>query len=281
MPGNVTFADRSLTVHGQRFHLIDWGPAIGPAVLLLHGVTGHARTWDHEAAALGGAGFRAIALDQRGHGDSDPAPDGDYSLTTLTGDIAAVVDALALTRFSVVGLSLGGRVAIVYAALHPERVERLMVVDIGPDIAAAGRTRVGGMMAGSPERFDSVEEAVAQARAANPRYADALLRERVAHGLRRLADGGYTWKYDRAIRDAVRTGRWREDLDVWPLWTSVTCPTTVVRGAESDVLSPEIAKQMIEARPQARLVEVLGAGHTVPGDQPAQFLELLRTFLTA
>ncbi len=280
MPGNVTFADRSLTVHGQRFHLTDWGPAQGPAVLFLHGVTGHARTWDHEAAALAGR-FRIFALDQRGHGDSDPAPDGDYSLTTLAGDIAAVIDALGLTRVSIVGLSLGGRAAIVYAALHPERMERLMVVDIGPDIAAAGRTRVGSLMARSPERFASLEDAVAQGRASNPRYDDALLRERVAHGLRRLPDGGYTWKYDRAIRDGVRTGRWREDLDVWPLWTSVTCPTLIVRGAESDVLSPEIAKQMIEARPQARLVEVPDAGHTVPGDQPAQFLELLRTFLAA
>ena len=280
MPGNVTFADRSLTIHGLRFHLTDWGPATGPALLLLHGVTGHARTWDAEAAALA-ARYRVIALDQRGHGDSDPAPDGDYSLTTLAGDIAAIVDALGLTRVSIVGLSLGGRIAIVYAALHPERVERLVVVDIGPDIAPAGRTRVGTMMARSPERFASVEEAIAQARAANPRYIEALLRERVTHGLRRLPDGGYAWKYDRVIRDAVRTGRWREDLDVWPLWTSVTCPTLVVRGAESDVLSREIAKQMLEARPQTRLVEVPGAGHTVPGEQPAQFLELLRAFLVA
>ncbi|PYN96473.1 MAG: alpha/beta hydrolase [Candidatus Rokuibacteriota bacterium] len=278
MPVNAPFADRSLTVHGQRFHLTEWGPAQGPAVLFLHGVTGHARTWDHEAAALASR-FRIFALDQRGHGDTDPPPDGDYSLSALAGDIAAVIDALGLTRVSIVGLSLGGRAAIVYAALHPERMERLMVVDIGPDIAAAGRTRVGSLLAGSPEHFASMEDAIAQARVSNPRYDDALLGERVRHGLRPLPDGGYTWKYDRAIRDGVRNGRWREDLDVWPLWTSVTCPTLIVRGAESDVLSPEIATQMIEARPQARLVEVPDAGHTVPGDQPAQFLELLRTFL--
>jgi len=278
MPGNVTFADRTLTVHGQRFHLTDWGPADAPTALFLHGVTGHARTWDHEAAALADR-FRVIALDQRGHGDSDPALDGDYTLPTLAGDIAAVVDALGLTGVSLVGLSLGGRVAIVYAARHPERVARLMVVDIGPDIAAAGRTRVGTMMANSPERFASVEDAIAQARASNPRYIDALLRERVAHALRPLPDGGYTWKYDRAIRDAVRNGRWREDLDVWPLWASLACPTFIVRGAESDVLSPEISKQMVDARPGARLVEIAGAGHTVPGDQPARFLQALRTFL--
>jgi len=279
MPGRATFADRSLTLHGQRFHFTDWGPSDGPAVLFLHGVTGHARTWDGEAAALAGH-YRVIALDQRGHGDSDPAFDGDYSLTTLAGDVAAVVDALRLSRVSLVGLSLGGRVAIVYAALHPERMERLMVVDIGPDIAPAGRSRVGSLLAASPERFASLEEAIAHVRANNPRYAERLLRERVLHGLRPLTDGGYTWKFDRAIRDAVRTGRWREDLDVWPMWTSLTCPTTVVRGAESDVLSPEIAKRMQETRPETTLIDVPGAGHTVPGDQPAQFLALLREFLS-
>ena len=278
MPGNPRFADRSLTVRGQRFHLTDWGPPDGPPVLLLHGVTGHARTWDTEAAALAHR-YRVIALDQRGHGDSDPAPDGDYSLAATAGDVAAVVDALGLTRVSIVGLSLGGRVAIVYTALHPERVQRLMVVDIGPEIAPAGRVRVGTMMASSPERFASVEEAFRQARAANPRYVEALLRERVTHALRPLPDGGYTWKYDRAIRDAVREGRWREDLDAWPLWGAITCPIVIVRGAQSDVLSPEIVTKMIEARPRARLVEVAGAGHTVPGDQPALFLEALRAFL--
>src|SRR5437879_7577679 len=151
MPGNVTFADRSLTVHGQRFHLTDWGPAAAPTGLFLHGGTGHARTWDHEAAALAGR-FRIIALDQRGHGDSDPAPDGDYTLTALTGNIAAVVDALGIARVSLVGLSLGGRVAIVYAALHPERVERLIIVDIGPDNAAAGQPRLGTKIARSHGR---------------------------------------------------------------------------------------------------------------------------------
>src|SRR2546428_13114658 len=84
MPGNVTFADRSLTVHGQRFHLTDWGPADAPTVLFLHGVTGHARTWDHEAAALAGR-FRLIALAKRGHGVSDPAHADITHFKTLTG----------------------------------------------------------------------------------------------------------------------------------------------------------------------------------------------------
>jgi len=89
------------------------------------------------------------------------------------------------------------------------------------------------------------------------------------------------WKYDRAIRDAVRSGRWRDPADLWPLWSAIACPTLVVRGADSDVLAPETVKRMLATNPHARLVEVDGAGHTVPGDQPATFRRILAEFLAA
>jgi pimeloyl-ACP methyl ester carboxylesterase len=270
--------DHVLHLHGQRFHYTEWGEPSAPPVLLLHGVTGHARTWDGEARALAER-YRVLALDQRGHGDSDPAPDGDYSTDSLVGDVAAFADALALPPVRLVGLSLGGRVAIAFAARHAAAVERLVVIDIGPELPPAGAGRVGMLMAGSPERFASVEDAVAHARAGNPRYDDALLRHRVVHAVRPLPGGGYTWKYDRAIRDAVRAGRWRDGLDLWPLWKTLACPTVIVRGAESDILTGDIAGRMLASQPRARLVEVVGAGHTVPGDRPAEFLAALREFL--
>ena len=77
----------------------------------------------------------------------------------------------------------------------------------------------------------------------------------------------------------MRTGRWRDPIDLWPAWQSIACPTLLVRGAESDILSVEIAKRMLDMQLRARLVEVPGAGHTVPGEQPAAFLRLLRAFL--
>jgi pimeloyl-ACP methyl ester carboxylesterase len=271
--------DRSLVVHGQRFHFLDWGDPTAPVVVLLHGITGHARSWDDEARLLA-ARYRVLVLDARGHGDSDPAPDGDYTVTTMAADLAAFADALQLPRVAVVGLSMGGRVGFVFAGIHPERVDRLVVVDIGPDIAPGGRARVGMLMAQTPERFDDLEAAVAWARAANPRYTEAMLRHRVAHGTR-PASGGLVWKYDRAIREAVRSGQWRDPVDLWPLWSAIACPTLVVRGAESDVLTAETAKRMLATNPHARLVEVEGAGHTVPGDQPAAFRRLLIEFLGA
>src|SRR2546422_6040543 len=105
---------RIVSLHGQRFHYTDWGEVAAPVVVMLHGITGHARAWDDEARALASR-FRVVALDQRGHGDSDPAPDGDYTVATMAGDLAAFADALELTRFSLVGLSMGGRVAIAFA----------------------------------------------------------------------------------------------------------------------------------------------------------------------
>jgi len=270
--------DRTLELHGQRFHYTEWGPPAAPPVILLHGLTGHARWWDDEARLLADR-FRVLVLDQRGHGDSDPAPDGDYSDAALLGDLEGFVDALRLSRLSLVALSLGGRVAINYAGRHPQRVERLVVVDIGPDIAPAGRARVGTLMAHAPERFENTDEVLAHLRANNPRYDETMLRHRAEHTVKPLPGGGFTWKYDRALRDGIRQGRIRVPADLWPQWAAIHCPTLLVRGSESDILTDEIAKLMLERLPHARLAVVPNAGHTVPGDQPDVFQALLREFL--
>ncbi len=274
-----THRDRVVRARGLDFHLVEWGSASAPTVLFLHGITGHARTWDDEASALADR-FRVLALDLRGHGDSGVPPDGDYSDLALADDVAAVADALGLARFQIVGLSLGGRTGIAFAGSHPDRVERLVVVDIGPDIAPAGRTRIFSMIGAAPERFDSVEQAMSWIRVANPRYAESKLRQRVEHGFRPLPDGGFAWKYDRALRNAARDGQQRPRADLWPLWKAIECPTLVIQGRESDILDDQIARQMVDTQPRARLAVVPEAGHTVPGDQPEAFLRLIRDFLT-
>jgi len=271
-------SDRTITLRGQRFHYVEWGPAAAPPVVFLHGITGHARTWDDEARLLAGR-YRVLVLDQRGHGDTDPAPDGDYSDDALLGDLTAFADALGLRRCTLVALSLGGRVAINFAGTQPARVERLVIVDIGPEIAPVGRARVGALMAGAPERFESVEDVITHMRANAPLYTEAMLRHRAQHAVRPLPGGGFTWKYDRALREAIRQGRMRVPADLWAQWRAITCPTLLVRGALSDILSDEMAKRMVDELPAARLVVVPGAGHTVPGDQPAAFQSLLREFL--
>lgn len=273
-------SDHHVTLAGLDVHYCEWGEGAGRPLVLLHGITGHARSWDHLATALAGE-FRVIGLDQRGHGDSQWAPDGDYSVGAMAGDLARFADHLGLDRLSLLGLSMGGRVAIAFAGAHAARLERLVIVDIGPDIAPAGMQRVQGAMAGAAEHLESEVQAFEYLRQANPRYAERELRHRVHHGLRRLPDGGLAWKYDRALRDTMRAGGRRETMDLWAPLGRITCPTLVVRGAESDILSPEIAKRMLDRLPDGRLVEIAGAGHTVPGDQPEAFAAAVRSFLAA
>jgi esterase len=271
--------DSSLAAGGLRFHYVTWGPESAPPVLLLHGLTGHARTWDALARDLA-ADYRVIALDQRGHGDSDRASDGDYGVATMAGDVEGFVEALGLERFALVGLSMGGRVGIAYAGGgHAARIERFCIVDIGPEIHLPGLERIRQMMAGSPERIESEEQAVEFVRRANPRMAEAGLRDRVRHGLRPLAGGGFEWKYDKALRDMMRQGGRRDTIDLWEPLRRIPVPALLVRGADSDVLSADVAKRMIDALPDGRLVEIPGAGHTVPADQPEAFARAVRAFL--
>jgi pimeloyl-ACP methyl ester carboxylesterase len=105
-----------------------------------------------------------------------------------------------------------------------------------------------------------------------------MLLHRVQHGTKPV-EGGFTWKYDRGLREAVRSGTWRDPIDLWPLWRDIACPILLVRGGDSDVLSAETAKRMLDENPNTRLAEVPGAGHTVPGDQPTAFRTLLDDFL--
>jgi len=269
--------EREIRLGGLRFHYVEWGAVGASPLVLLHGFTGHARTWDDFAASMADR-FRVLALDQRGHGDSDRAPHGDYRIAAMAQDLAAFADALCPGPFSLVGLSMGGRVAIAYAGSHAGRVERLVLVDIGPEMAPEGSARVRTMVANVPEELASEEQAYRLLRAAAPRYSDSLIRHRVKHGFNRLPGGRLAWKYDKTLRAQAKEEH-RDMPDLWPDLARIACPTLVVRGIESDVLSPQIAKRMLETLPDGRLVEIPDAGHTVPGDQPEAFLKAVRSFL--
>ncbi|MBI1800012.1 MAG: alpha/beta hydrolase [Chloroflexi bacterium] len=267
--------DQTIAFNGLRFHYRDWGNESAPALVLLHGLSGHSRTWDSFARELR-EHYHVLALDQRGHGQSEWTSD--YSRPRMVEDLEAFARALGLRRFALVGLSMGGRVAYVYAAQRPETVERLVIVDIGPETAAAGAQRIRTGLQ-SKDVFDTPEEAFRQSRAANPRPPEAELRHRVFHNLMQREE---TWRYDKAFRSPDRPLQSPEDPSMaWGLLAKITCPTLLVRGAESDVLSREAAERMTREMPDCRLVEVLNSGHSVPTDNPAGFLEAVRPFLTA
>lgn len=282
MAAERTPQDRYVDADGLRLHYLDWGNDAAPPMLLLHGFSGHAHTWDTFAAAMCDR-FHVVALDQRGHGDSAWAKDGAYTVEDHARDVGALHDRVTPRPLVLIGLSMGGRNAITYTALRPGKVAKLVIVDIGPDIDPRGAERVRRMAAEAPEEFASVDEAVAYLR----RYAtltsaaaEAALRHRVEHGVRRLPSGRYAWKYDRFLRDQRRAGG-AAPVDLWPYVRRIAVPTLIVRGSESDVFAPETAKRMQELVAGSRLVEIPGAGHSIPAEAPEAFERAVREFLDA
>ena len=271
----AVFTSCHVEIGGLRFHYTDWGDD-GPPLVMLHGLSGHARTWDYTAASLSGR-YRVLALDQRGHGDTDWAPE--YGFAPMAQDLLGFLDALDLREVTLMGLSMGGIVSFVFAAAHPERVRRLVVMDIGPEIAAAGTTNVASALA-AKDTFSSEDEAFTQARASNPRPTDDRLRHRVSHNLRPLPDGTLTFKYDEALRDP----RNLFDLTVeerWEAWQAVSCPVLLVRGDDSDVLAAETAQRMLAENPNASLASVPECGHSITLDNPDGMLEVVSPWLAA
>ena len=258
------------TVNGLRLHSLDWGTEGKPPVLLLHGLAVFAHAWDHNAEALRDD-FRIVALDQRGHGDSEFGACADYRTEVFASDILGVADAFGWHTFSLVGQSMGGHNSMYVAATHPERVDRLVISDMEPvmrlDLIAYMRD------ATAPPEYDSLEDVIAEAAARNPRPSAALQRRRAEHVVKRLPNGKLTVKYD------FNAPKCWESKDLWPMLGKITCPTLLVRGAESPVLRPEVAKQMVDAIPDCTFVEIKGAGHSIGLDNPTDFDNAVRTFL--
>jgi pimeloyl-ACP methyl ester carboxylesterase len=263
-----------VTVDGIRLSYLTWGPEDAPPLVMLHGFTGHAQSWRRLAEAL--PDHRVFALDQRGHGDSDWAPR--YGARNMVRDLELFTEATDIRRFDLLGLSMGGINAIGFAGSHPAQVDRLVIIDIGPEIDPKGLARIGQGVR-MADVFASEDEAFAQARAGNPIPRDEVLRERVVNNLKPADGGGLTYKWDKALRDgtAVRDDWSSEEL--WALWDAIDAPTLLVRGELSDILSPETAHGMVQRNPKARLVVIPGSGHTVPLDKPEELAEVVRDFL--
>lgn len=274
----MTVSDEYAFLGGLRLHYRDWASAAGsaaPLLLLLHGFTAHARTWDTYAPTFTPR-YRVVALDARGHGESQWAPPGEYGVSRHEADVLALLRALGRDRVSIVGISMGGRTAYNVAAHHPDLVERLVVVDISPTIAPAGASRIQTSVAGN-DRFAAVEEAVDAYLAGAPGAPVEIVRRRIRDNLMVCEDGLLTWRYDEALRRApvARPGA----DDQWPLLSRIVAPTLLLRGSRSDVLTADDADRMVGAIPGARLAVVDDAGHSIAVDQPAGFLAAVAPFL--
>ncbi|HZP40199.1 MAG TPA: alpha/beta hydrolase [Candidatus Binatia bacterium] len=265
--------DGTTTLRGLAFHFLDWGSAGRPRLLLLHGGAQTAHSWDDVAPDLA-RDHDVLALDQRGHGETDWAPDGGYRREDFVADVHAFLDDRGWPDATIVGLSLGGVNTIAFAAAHPERTRGIVVVDVAPTVAPAGVEAIRAQLA--VRDFATFDEAVERALAFNPRRTRANVAERLRHALRRRADGRWTYRFDPRIGG----GDVERDLDA--LWTqvrAVRCPALLVRGAESPILAAETAVRFARELSGAAVAEVPHAGHSVMGDNPAGFLAAVRPFL--
>jgi pimeloyl-ACP methyl ester carboxylesterase len=262
--------DRILTVNGLRLHLLDWGGEGRTPLLLLHGFTGHAHAWDTLSIALQ-PHFHVLALDQRGHGESDPADV--YSAVAAFGDIAGVVDQLGLTTLILIGLSMGGRNAMYFTSRRPDLVQKLVVVDIGPEISARAAAPASGPP--EPEVWDSIEQAAQHLYRANAYPGIHYYRWVVSHSLRARSDGALVWAWHPSVKDRRSQG----DVDWWAVLRAIIPPTLVLRGAESPILDRDIAERMTKELPRGRFVEIPHAVHTLHEDNPDAVLAALKAFL--
>lgn len=282
---------RSYASRGLALSYLEWGAADAPPLVLLHGGLEHAQAWDHLAPALARK-WRVIAPDMRGHGESDWAPGGDYAILDHVSDLAALFGTLGIGSALLVGHSLGGAVAAAFAALYPERVERLCLIEglrpagkLAPEEMderiAAIRAWSDRMVAPQKARRIYPDIAAAAARLAqhDPRLPLALAQDLAAKGTRAAgggAESGVTWKYDERGRLVSLGTTLAPPPQVF--WERIACPVLLVYGKESWATSPAEDGRLAYFR-DARVEVVADAGHNVHHHQPAAFLALLDRFL--
>jgi pimeloyl-ACP methyl ester carboxylesterase len=272
---------------GLDLHLLEWSEA-GVALLCLHGFGNDAHIWDDFAPAVAPY-YRTLALDHRGHGDSAWDPGRRYDHDTMVEDVERALDALGIERLVLVGHSLGGRIAALFAGRHPERMAGLVLVDIGPELDPRGVLRIRTEVESSREPvFASVEEYGRLLSLHYPAARPHALLRMARHGVRQREDGRFVLKMDPALRGAGFAGPPEEAAErerqmtqaQWDALRRVPCPTLVVRGAASDVFSAETAERMVdEALAKGRLAVVPRAGHSVMTDNPDGFRDAVAAFV--
>src|SRR5215475_13994868 len=269
-------ASKFLAVNGLRLHYLDWGEAGAPPVVCVHGYTSSAQAFNAPARRFQDR-FHVIAPDVRGHGESAWSPAGEYGYADQAGDLAALVDELGLARFTLIGTSMGGIIATAYAGAHQERLRGLVINDIGPDVEG-GSQRITQMVGSRPEEFSTLEDAMAYRREVSPIVAGRSEEDQreLALGVLRQRDGRWAWKMDPAyIEQRVQRGAPARPA-LWPVLERLACPTLVVWGTESDVLSEAQARRMVKALPRGELVAIPGVGHAPTLVEPAALAALER-----
>jgi esterase len=269
----AAYTDRFITVNGLRIHYLDWGNPTRPPFIMLHGIGRVAHSFDHIAPHFT-ADYHVIAIDMRGHGDSQWSPQGAYLVEDYVTDIEAIADSLKLDAITLLGNSTGGRVVQVYAGKHPERVARLVVEDVGPErtneIASGFARRVQQEENG----WVSEDELFASLRRGNPKVTGELLRNYAHFGSKRREDGRIVWKRDPNLAKGFIPA------ELWQYVRGIKAPTIYILGGASTIVPEETQKQLTATLPGVRIVTMPGLGHYPHQEAPDEFVRIVQGFLS-
>jgi pimeloyl-ACP methyl ester carboxylesterase len=266
--------------HGfHRLAYVEWaGPPGARTVLCVHGLTRNGRDFDALARALSRR-FRVVCPDVVGRGRSQwlSHPE-DYGYPLYLSDMAALIARLDVAEIDLVGTSMGGLIGMMLAAQPGTPIRRLVVNDIGPLIAKEGLDRIASYVGADPGFPDlaALEAYLRRISASFGQLTDAEWRHLAEHGARRRPDGSLGRAYDPGIAAAFATVT--GDIDLWPVWDKIACPTLVLRGAQSDLLRAGDAAAMTRRGPKAKLVELPGIGHA-PALMAAEQIAIVEDFL--
>lgn len=282
-PAEVRYRSANVVVRHQRFHYLEWGDPALPDVLLLHGSNQSAHSWDLVSLHLSDR-FHVIALDQRGHGDSEWARDVDYSSTAMAADAAAVCEALELNDPIVIGHSMGGMNTMRMLLDTPDHTamstaSKVVLVDIGPELSEQGANVIRSFIVEHRE-FDDIETFVSAVQRYDRYRSREHIERTVKYNLLQRADGKYISKRDHGPRLAA-TRHHRDRSDRFTLDDAATfqLPVLIVRGADSQIFTEEAAQRFVDALPLGDLVTVPDAGHNVQGQNTRGFIDAVVPFL--
>ena len=263
--------------HDNALHVLEWSTE-GVPMVLLHGHGNEAHLWDDFVPAVA-EHYRVLAVDQRGHGDSDWDAEGRYHPEDMADDLECILAHFEIDRFVLIGFSMGGRVSMVFAGRHPERLAGLVLVDIAPELDARGTSRIGQEM--SEQRapvFTSIEEYARLLSLNYPAGQPAALQRMAKYALKQRDDDLWELKMDPKLRgdrpddDNAKKAEEAFKQQQWDALAKIQCPTLVVRGAASDILAPDTADKMVDEVLQNGMLEVVPqAAHSVATDNPKGF----------
>ena len=270
---------------GLRLAADGFGDPSRPPVLLLHGGGQTRHAWSNTGRALGEAGWYAVSLDLRGHGDSEWCPKGDYRHTAFAADTAAVAESFD-TPPVLVGASLGGLSSLfalgaARRANRPTPATALVLVDIATRMQLDGARRILAFMSAHPDGFETLEEASDAISSYNPHRPRPKDTSGLEKNLRRRDDGRYRWHWDPAFVEGRLTPAAMNEIETLDTAArELDIPALLVRGRQSDLLSQEDAQHFLDLVPHARFVDVTNAGHMVAGDRNDHFSRAVVDFLS-